>query len=126
MTAKNYTQLQELYLKYQPQGLEILGFPCNQFGKQEPGTNQEIRAFVKDQFKITFPMFDKVQVNGPNAHEIFVFLRTRLTGSFGNSVKWNFTKFLCDRNGQPWRRYGPPSDPYSFEEDIIQLLTQPH
>jgi len=117
-----YPQLQELYSKYQDKGFVVLAFPCNQFGKQEPGTNEEIKSFVKEKHNVTFPMFDKVDVNGANAHAIFLFLRAKLKGTLGSSVKWNFTKFLCNRKGIPMFRYAPPTKPTSFEADIIKLL----
>jgi glutathione peroxidase len=120
-----YTQLQELYTKHSDKGFVVLAFPCNQFGNQEPGTNDQIKQFVKNEFGITFPVFDKLEVNGPNAHPLFLYLRSQLTGVLGTSVKWNFTKFLCDRKGKPIKRYSPPSKPLSFEEDIVQLLQQP-
>jgi len=119
-----YTQLQELYSKHADKGFVILAFPCNQFGKQEPGSNEQIKLFIKTEFGITFPVFDKIEVNGPNTHPLFLYLRSRLTGVLGTSVKWNFTKFLCDRSGQPVKRYGPPSKPFGFEEDVLQLLNQ--
>jgi len=119
-----YPQLQELYLKYQDRGLVVLGFPCNQFGKQEPGTNEEILSFVKEKYNVTFPILDKIDVNGTNAHPIFLFLRAKLTGTLGSSVKWNFTKFLCNRQGIPKLRYSPPTKPLSFEADIIKLLDE--
>jgi len=119
-----YPQLQELYLKYADRGLVVLAFPCNQFGKQEPGTNQEIKSFVKEKHSITFPMFDKIEVNGPNAHPLFLFLRAKLTGTLGSSIKWNFTKFLSDRNGIPKYRYSPTAKPASFEDAIVKLLDE--
>jgi len=118
-----YEQMQVIYSKYKDQGFEILAFPCNQFGKQEPGTNQQIREFAKSK-GATFPIFDKIDVNGKNAHPLFVFLRSRLTGLLGSSIKWNFTKFLCDRTGIPIKRFGPPTKPFSFEEDIRKLLQE--
>jgi len=119
-----YPQLQELYQKYEGRGLVVLAFPCNQFGKQEPGTNEEIKSFVTEKHNVTFPVFDKIDVNGAAAHPIFLFLRAKLTGTLGSSVKWNFTKFLCDRNGIPKLRYSPPTKPFSFEADIIKLLDE--
>jgi len=119
-----YEQLQSLYAKYKDDGFTILAFPSNQFGKQEPGTNEQILEFVTKMFHVTFPMFDKTTVNGKNAHPIFKFLRARLGGTLGSSIKWNFTKFLCDRNGRPIKRYGPPTKPLNFEQDIVELLKQ--
>jgi len=119
-----YEQMQELYKRHKDKGFEILAFPCNQFGKQEPGTNEEIKQFVKEKFSVGFPVFDKINVNGKDAHPIFSFLRSQLSGVLGSSVKWNFTKFLCDRRGVPVKRFGPPSKPFSFEDDIIKLLAE--
>jgi len=122
LTPKTYTQLQALYEKYQYQGFIVLGFPCNQFGKQEAGTNHEIKDFVKSKHNVTFPMFSKIEVNGSNAHPLFIFLRSKLTGILGSSIKWNFTKFLIDRQGRPVKRFGPPQLPLDFEKDIQELL----
>jgi len=116
-----YEQMQQIYDRNKDKGFEILAFPCNQFGKQEPGTNEEIKTFAFSK-GATFTIFDKIEVNGKNAHPLFLFLRKELKGTLGSSVKWNFTKFLCDRSGKPVRRYGPPSKPLSFENDIIELL----
>lgn len=113
----------KLYSQYHSEGLEILAFPCNQFGKQEPGTNQEIREFVNG-YNVTFPMFAKIKVNGSEAHPIFRFLRYNLTGLLGSSVKWNFTKFLVDRKGKPVKRYAPATKPLSLEKDIVALLNE--
>jgi len=119
-----YPQLQEMYDKYKDKGFIVLGFPCNQFGKQEPGTNEEIKTFVATKFAtpITFPIFDKIDVNGTTAHPMFTFLRSKLTGTLGSSVKWNFTKFLCDRQGIPIERYSPVTKPVSFEDQVVKLL----
>jgi len=111
-----------LYEKYNNRGFEILAFPCNQFGKQEPAPNQDIEKFVKEKFNVTFPMFSKINVNGKEADPLFLYLRSELTGTLGTSVKWNFTKFLCNRKGKPIKRYGPPTKPLSFEDQIIALL----
>jgi len=121
----NYEQMQQLYSKHQASGFTILAFPCNQFGRQEPGTNEEIYTFAHDKYKATFPLFAKIDVNGSTAHPIFKFLRAKLTGTLGSRIKWNFTKFLCDRDGIPVKRYGPPTKPMSFENDIIELLAKP-
>ncbi|RLN14041.1 hypothetical protein BBO99_00007628, partial [Phytophthora kernoviae] len=123
LTPTNYPELQQLYEKYKDEGLEILAFPCNQFAGQEPGTHEEIMEFVK-QYNVTFPFFEKHDVNGATARPVFTYLKTKLPGSFGNFVKWNFTKFLVDRNGQPYKRFAPKDLPFSFEEDIKTLLAQ--
>lgn len=99
----------------------ILGFPCNQFGKQEPKSNEEIKAFVA-KYGVTFPMFSKIKVNGSDTDPIFRFLRAKLGGMLGSSIKWNFTKFLCDRSGLPCERFGPPTKPFEFESNIVALL----
>lgn len=112
--------LHERYVK-EGRGLAIIGFPCNQFGSQEPGTNEQIRQFVAG-YNVQFQMMDKINVNGKAAHPLFKFLKTRLRGSFGDFIKWNFTKFLVNHEGVPFRRYGPKDAPFSFEEDIKALL----
>lgn len=102
-------------------GLAIIGFPCNQFGAQEPGTNAEILEFVAG-YNVEFQLMDKINVNGAGAHPLFKYLKVRLPGSFGNFIKWNFTKFLVTHDGLPHKRFGPKDDPFSFEDDIKQLL----
>ncbi|KAH9256334.1 hypothetical protein BASA81_005555 [Batrachochytrium salamandrivorans] len=121
LSPRDYPQLAQLYDKYHAQGFEVLGFPTNNFGNQEPGTEAEIEEFVK-QFGVKFPMFQKIDVNGSEAHPVFRFLKGKLGGVLGSSIKWNFTKFLCDRNGVPIKRYGPATTPNSFEEDIQEML----
>ncbi|OWZ10546.1 Phospholipid hydroperoxide glutathione peroxidase, partial [Phytophthora megakarya] len=123
LTPTNYPELQQLYAKYKSEGLEVLAFPCNQFAGQEPGSHEEIMEFVK-QYNVTFPFFEKHDVNGATARPVFTYLKTKLPGSFGDFVKWNFTKFLVDRNGQPYKRFAPKDRPLSFEEDIKTLLAQ--
>ncbi|RLN57196.1 hypothetical protein BBP00_00007624 [Phytophthora kernoviae] len=123
LTPTNYPELQQLYEKYKDEGLEILAFPCNQFAGQEPGTNEEIIEFVK-QYNVTFPLFEKNDVNGSDARPVFTYLKAKLPGTFGNYIKWNFTKFLVDRNGQPFKRYAPKDLPLSFEDDIKELLAK--
>lgn len=108
-------------------GLRILAFPCNQFGKQEPGTEEEIQRFAVENFGAKFDLFGKVNVNGPKATPVFSFLKSRLPGMLGSSVKWNFTKFLVDKNGVPVQRYGPPTNPLAIRDDIVKLLAvAPH
>ncbi|CAI5744304.1 unnamed protein product [Peronospora destructor] len=123
LTPTNYPELQQLYAKYKDEGLEVLAFPCNQFAGQEPGTHEEIMEFVK-QYNVTFPFFEKHDVNGATARPVFTYLKAKLPGTFGNYIKWNFTKFLVDRNGQPFKRFAPKDRPLSFEEDIKTLLAQ--
>lgn len=100
-----------------------MGFPCNQFGKQEPKSTADIVEFVKG-YDVKFQLMDKVDVNGASAVDVFVYLKKELPGTFGSFVKWNFTKFLCDRNGKPFKRYGPQQAPFTFEDDIVSLLDQ--
>eukprot|EP00644_Phytophthora_capsici_P000364 jgi/Phyca11/503727/fgenesh2_kg.PHYCAscaffold_4_\ len=123
LTPTNYPELQQLHEKYQEEGLVVLGFPCNQFAGQEPGTHEEIIEFVK-QYNVTFPLLEKHDVNGSNARPVFTYLKAKLPGTFGNYIKWNFTKFLVDRNGEPFKRYAPKDLPLSFEEDIKELLAK--
>jgi len=111
--------------KYRDQGLVILGFPCNQFGGQEPGTNEEIKAFAQGKYGVKFPLFSKIDVNGSNAHPLWLYLQTELKGTFVDGIKWNFTKFLIDRSGKPVKRYAPNEDPFTFEDEIQKLLAQP-
>lgn len=101
----------------------ILAFPCNQFGSQEPGTNEEIMAFVA-KFGVEFQLFEKADVNGSDTRPVFGFLKKALPGSFGNFIKWNFTKFLVDRKGKPVMRYSPKDAPFSFEDKIQELLAE--
>ncbi|KAG6389289.1 hypothetical protein SASPL_150756 [Salvia splendens] len=122
LTNSNYTELTQLYQKYKDQGLEILAFPCNQFGSQEPGTNEEIQEFVCTHFKAEYPVFDKVDVNGSNAAPIYKFLKSAKGSMFGDGIKWNFAKFLVDKDGQVVNRYAPTTSPLSIEKDIKKLL----
>ncbi len=117
-----YEGLQELYEKYRDKGLEILGFPCDQFAHQEPGSGEEIEQFCKINFGVTFPLFAKIDVNGKNTAPLFQFLKKALPGTIGSRVKWNFTKFLVDRNGKPVRRFSPATAPADLEKDIISLI----
>ncbi|GAA0163722.1 hypothetical protein Leryth_018287 [Lithospermum erythrorhizon] len=122
LTNSNYTELTKLYENYKDQGLEILAFPCNQFGSQEPGNNEEIQQFACTRFKAEFPIFDKVDVNGANAAPIYKFLKSSKGGLFGDSIKWNFSKFLVDKDGKVIDRYAPTTSPLSIEKDIKKLL----
>lgn len=113
-----YEGLQNLYKKYEGK-LEILAFPCNQFGKQEPGNSEEIQSFCDLTFKTSFPLFEKIDVNGENTHPLFKYLKSELPGILGSEkVKWNFTKFLIDSEGNPVKRYAPVDKPESLEKDI--------
>ena len=113
-----YEGLENLYEKYKDQGLVILGFPCNQFGKQEPGTEKEISEGCLINYGVSFPMFSKTEVNGENAHPIYKYLKNRLPGVFGKNIKWNFAKFLIDRNGKPVKRFSPTTIPEKLVKDI--------
>lgn len=113
----------ELDEKYRDRGLQILGFPCNQFGKQESGTNEEIMKFV-ERFNVQFPLFEKANVNGSQTRPVFAYLKAQLSGMFGDFIKWNFTKFVCNREGHPVARHGPKESPLSFEAELVKLLDQ--
>lgn len=111
-----YEGLENLYKKYKDKGLVILGFPCNQFGNQEPGDEKSISEGCLINYGVSFPMFSKVEVNGENAHPIFKYLKSELKGTFGDNVKWNFTKFLLDENGKPLKRFSPITKPEKIDE----------
>lgn len=118
-----YDGLQDLYQKYHDRGFEILAFPCNQFGGQEPGTNQEIQQFCQVNYGISFPIMDKVEVNGSNADPLFQFLKKEAKGILGTeAIKWNFTKFLVSKTGEVMNRFAPTDTPESLEKHIEKLL----
>lgn len=137
-----YEGLESLYREDKDRGLEILGFPCNQFKEQEPGSDAEIQAFCQTTYDVTFPVFGKVEVNGPDAHPLYEYLRSAAPGDFGpqygdfyraistmrpdadgtDEVKWNFTKFLVGRDGQVVKRYEPPVSPADIKTDLEQYL----
>lgn len=117
-----YNALQTMYEKYKDQGFEILDFPCNQFGGQAPGTNEEINMTCQLRFKLTFKQFSKIDVNGSNESELYKFLKKEQGGTLFSTIKWNFTKFLVDRNGNVVDRFAPTTNPESFEKDIVKLL----
>ena len=114
--------LETLNKKFKDDGLVILGFPCNQFGKQEPGDEKSIAEGCVVNYGVTFPMFSKVAVNGKEAHPLFKYLKSELGGILGSKIKWNFTKFLIDRKGKPVERFAPITKPESLEKDIKKLL----
>lgn len=115
--------LEELYKQHAGDGLEILGFPCNQFAKQEPGTAEEIQEFCQINYGVTFPMFGKIDVNGENTHPLYVYLKKQAPGLMGTkAIKWNFTKFLIDREGNVVKRFAPNDKPENLVKDIEQLL----
>ncbi|KAM7494230.1 hypothetical protein LguiB_028839 [Lonicera macranthoides] len=122
LTNSNYTELATLYQHYKDQGFEILAFPCNQFGGQEPGTNEEIKEFACTRFKAEYPIFDKVDVNGAKAAPLYKYLKSSKGGLLGDDIKWNFSKFLVDKDGKVVDRYAPTTSPLSIEKDIKKLL----
>ena len=117
-----YEGLEKLYQKYRDEGLVVLGFPCNQFANQEPGDAEDIQEFCEVNYGVSFPMFAKVEVNGDGAHPIFKYLKAELKGLFGKNIKWNFTKFVIDKNGQPVKRFAPVTKPEKMEPTIKILL----
>jgi glutathione peroxidase len=118
-----YEGLETLYQKYKDEGLVILGFPCNQFGNQEPGNEQSISESCLLNYGVSFPMFSKIDVNGKNAHPIFKYLKKTLPGIFGTEgIKWNFTKFIIDKNGKPVKRFSPWTKPEAMEKDVLKIL----
>ncbi len=118
-----YSGLEKLYDKFKPRGLEILGFPCNQFGKQEPGNSDEIAEFCSVNYGVTFPMFEKIDVNGKNTHPLYRYLKREARGVLGSEpIKWNFTKFLIGREGDVVERYGSTTKPEQIEADIEAVL----
>ena len=118
-----YEGLEALYRQYKDQGLVVMGFPCNQFGAQEPGSADEIGAFCEKNYGVSFPMFEKIDVNGPHAHPLFQLLKSEATGLLGTEgIKWNFTKFLVNREGAVHARYAPTTRPAEITRDIEALL----
>lgn len=119
-----YKDLQDLYIKYQDKGFEILDFPCNQFGKQAPGTNEEIAGFCEMKYKTTFTTFAKIDVNGNHAHPLYKYLKENGKGFLGDAIKWNFTKFLIDKKGHIVRRYASITNPSKIEGAIQKLIAE--
>ena len=118
-----FAGLEELYEKYKDEGFEILGFPCNQFGKQDPGSNDEIMEFCQLNYGVSFPMFAKIEVNGGGADPLFKYLKKEAPGALGTErIKWNFTKFLIDAEGNVVKRYAPTDKPASIEKDVRKQL----
>ena len=121
--TKQYAGLEELYRKYRDRGLVVLGFPCNQFGNQEPGDAEEIKTFCSLTYDVDFPMMRKIDVNGPEAHPLYAYLKSAKKGLLGSEgIKWNFTKFLVDRTGQVVGRFAPVTEPKALEGAIEALL----
>ena len=117
-----YEGLQKLYDKYQEKGFEVLDFPCNQFGHQAPGNDEEIHDFCQLRYKTSFPRFTKIDVNGKNADPLFKYLKKNSESTLGTTIKWNFTKFLVDREGNVVKRYAPTTEPIDIDEKIAELL----
>jgi glutathione peroxidase len=118
-----YTGLEALYEKFRDRGFTVLGFPCNQFGKQEPGDEAEIAAFCSTTYPVSFPMFAKIEVNGPAAHPLYEQLKSEAPGLLGSkAIKWNFTKFLVNRAGEPQERFAPTVKPEDLTAKIVKLL----
>lgn len=118
-----YAGLQALHDRFHDRGFSVLAFPCNQFGSQEPGSDAEIQAFCQSSYHVTFPVFAKIDVNGPKADPLFVWLKSKKGGLLGSAIKWNFTKFLVDRTGLVRQRYAPTVAPDSMAADIEAALT---
>jgi len=117
-----YAGLEKLYEELHPKGLTVLGFPCNQFGAQEPGSESEIGQFCQVNYGVSFPMFAKIDVNGANAHPLYKYLKQERSGLFGSRIKWNFTKFLVDRAGRVVARYAPATKPKDLQGAVEKLL----
>ena len=117
-----YDGLEALYKKYKDQGLVVIGFPCDQFAHQEPGTDAEIAEFCRLNHGVTFPLMSKIEVNGENAHPIYKYLKSAAKGTFGDAIKWNFTKFLISRNGSKVERFAPTTKPEALDSKIAELL----
>ena len=117
-----YDGLEALYKKYKDQGLVVIGFPCDQFAHQEPGSDAEIAEFCRLNHGVTFPLMSKIEVNGDGAHPIYKYLKTTAKGTFGNAIKWNFTKFLISRDGLKVERFAPTTTPEALDSKIAKLL----
>lgn len=121
--TSQYDGLEALHQKYAEKGLVVLGFPCNQFGAQEPEGEEQIMSFCRLNYGVTFAMFAKIEVNGQNSHPLYVYLKTNRPGLLGSgAIKWNFTKFLVDRQGKVTNRFSPSTKPAALEEDIVKML----
>lgn len=119
-----FKELEELYKTYKEKGLEIFGFPCNQFANQDSGSNEEIQNFCQINYGVTFTMFEKIDVNGDNAHPLYKYLKNEAKGVLSKEIKWNFTKFLIDKEGNVVKRYAPTAKPLKMIEDIEELLNK--
>ncbi|HLS34783.1 MAG TPA: glutathione peroxidase [Bacillota bacterium] len=114
--------LEKLHQTYQDEGFSVLGFPCNQFGNQEPGTNEEVAETCSMEYGVNFPLFEKIDVNGEDAHPLYQYLTSEAKGVFSGKIKWNFTKFLVDRDGKVVERFAPTTKPEKIEEHVKELL----
>jgi len=124
-TDRNYRELVELHEKYgEEKGLKILAFPCNQFGNQEPGTNEEIKKFAQGKYGVKFDLFSKIDVNGDTAHPLWKYLKMKQAGFLVNAIKWNFTKFVIDKKGQPVQRYATTTNPLAMEKDLLKYFAE--
>ncbi|MEF9990832.1 MAG: glutathione peroxidase [Romboutsia sp.] len=119
-----FKELEEVYQEYKDRGVEILGFPCNQFAKQDSGSNEEIYEFCQLNYGVSFNMFEKIDVNGKNTHPLYKYLKDSSKGLLGKDIKWNFTKFLIDKNGDVIKRYAPTVSPLKIRSDIEKLLSK--
>jgi glutathione peroxidase len=119
-----YRGLQELHAKYHDRGFDVLAFPCNQFGHQEPGSDEDIKSFCELNYGVEFPLFSKIEVNGDDAHPLYKFLKSEKTGLLSDSIKWNFTKFLVDKQGKVIERYAPMTSPARIASDIERQLAK--
>jgi glutathione peroxidase len=119
-----YKGLEELYRKYKDRGLVILGFPCDQFANQEPGSDDEIASFCAINYGVSFPMMSKIEVNGKGTHPVFVYLKSKTAGLLGDSIKWNFTKFLVSKDGKKITRFAPTVEPETLAKDIEAELAK--
>ena len=122
--AYQFKELQQLYEKYQKEGFEIIGFPCNQFLSQEPVSNSQMKELCELNYGVSFMLTEKVDVNGSNTHPVFKYLKKEIKGTFGKRIKWNFTKFLIDQDGQVINRFAPSQSPLKLENTIHQLLSK--
>lgn len=117
-----FKELEEIYKEYKDRGFEILGFPCNQFAKQDAGSNEEIQNFCQLNYGVTFTMFEKIDVNGKNTHQLYKYLKSEAKGFLSKEIKWNFTKFLIDSEGNVVKRYAPTVSPINIKSDIDKLI----
>lgn len=120
--APQFDDLEALHKTYGDKGLSILGFPCNQFANQESGSNEQVQNVCRLDFGVTFTLFEKVDVNGESAHPLYKYLKSEAKGTLGNQIKWNFTKFLIDKQGNVIKRFAPTVNPRAIEADIVKLL----